>query len=424
MKTQRTLTMIFAIIIMITYCPVIFAQGIPDPNFGSEGSVLTKIQSGRDDIAQSVAIQSDGKIVVAGNSFNIIGYSNIGVVRYNKNGKLDKTFNGTGKKIINDGFCNVVVVQPDGKILIGGSVAIGSTTAFGLWRLNSDGSTDNTFGTNGYQTVSFPAGYVICFAMALQPDGKILIGGNDGNYYASAASLALARLTPNGALDNTFSDDGKFTLKLTKKSLACQKILLLSDGKILAAGQLDTVIDPNFHDEFFATRLNTDGTIDNTFGTDGMVREKNATTSTSDVCYSASLLPDGRMVMAGMSKIGGVYTSSVLCLNGNGSVDNTFGTNGWQNFTFYGSTGILYSTLAQKNNKIILVGSVTSGSIGVARLTGDGNLDPTFANAGLDTFFVSSTGIGANDAVMQKNGNIVITGFKNKSKDYFLTARI
>jgi uncharacterized delta-60 repeat protein len=404
--------------------PVAFTQGTLDPAFGTNGSVTTKIQTGRDDVGQSITTQPDGKIVVAGNSFNIIGYSNIGVVRYNKNGKLDKTFNITGKKVINDGFCNVVLVQTDGKILIGGSVAIGNTTAFGLWRMNSDGSMDNTFGTNGYQTVSFPAGYVICFAMALQPDGKILIGGNDGNYYAGNSSLALARLTPTGALDNTFSGDGKYTLNLIHKSLACQKILLQPNGKIIAAGQLDTIIDPNFHDEFFAARLNIDGTIDNTFGTGGIVREKNSTSSTSDVCYSAALRPDGKIVLAGMSKTGISYTSSILCLNNDGSVNSAFGTSGWQNLSFYGATGILYTTLAQKNNKIIVVGSVAGSSIGVARFTTTGQPDASFANAGLDTFIYSPGHIGANDAIMERNGNILVTGFKTITTDYFLTARI
>src|SRR5205085_2021568 len=128
-------------------------QGIPDISFSNDGKVLTKINKSRDDIGQSVAIQPDGKVVVIGNSFNMIEQSNIGVVRYKANGKADKTFNGTGKLIIKNGFCNVVRVQNDGKIVIGGSVAQGSSTLFGIWRLNTDGTNDNTFGTNGYVSV-------------------------------------------------------------------------------------------------------------------------------------------------------------------------------------------------------------------------------------------------------------------------------
>ena len=400
---------------------MLFSQGTPDLSFGIDGKVLTKITKNRDDIGQSVTVQSNGKTIVIGNSFNTIGYSDIGIVRYKANGRLDKTFNGTGKQLIKNAFCNVVKVQQDGKIAIGGSVAIGSTTAFGLWRLNSDGTLDNTFGVNGYQEVKF-GGYVICFAMTLQNDGKILIGGNDGNFYAGNSSLIIARLNTDGTLDNTFSGDGKFSFNLTKKSLTCKEILLQPDGKIIAAGVLDTVRDPVFINEFYAMRINSDGTVDGTFGNGGYTRAK---ATTSDVAYSAALLPDGRTVMSGFSDFGSYNRASVLALNADGTVDNAFGTNGWVYPDFYGGSGIFTATMAQTNGKIILAGVIyntnATSSIGLARLNDDGTFDLTFAHAGRDTFF--NGGIYCNDATMQNDGKIVVTGWQLKGNDYLMTAR-
>lgn len=429
MKTIKQILNPFlgAIMILLQTTGFVFSQAnaVPDPNFGTGGQVLTKIKPSNDDIAQSVAIQADGKIVVAGNSFNMIGYSDMPVIRYKKSGKLDRTFNATGKKIIPDAFCNIVAIQADGKIVIGGSKAVGSNTVFGLWRLNADGTTDNTFGTNGAQTVSF-SGYVICFAMVIQPDGKILIGGNDGNFYAGHSSLALARLTPSGQLDNTFDGDGKFSYSLTKKSLACQKILLQPDGKIIAAGQLDTIVDPYFRNEFFAMRLNADGSVDPSFGNNGMMRAKN---SNSDNCYNAGLLPDGRIVLAGFSQFTGYNTSSALCLKSNGTVDQTFGTSGWVYLSFFNATSsIMYGVAVQGNGKVILAGTAMYSpsyvnAIALARLNSDGTMDATFGNGGMDTSFVSASGMGCNDVVLQPDGKIVITGYKMQTHDYFMTAR-
>lgn len=414
-------------ILFLIHPRLLFAQATLDPSFSQDGWTATKIDNSRDDIGQSVAIQPDKKIVVAGNSFDWLGYSNIGVVRYKPNGKPDPTFNQAGIKIINDGFCNVVAIQNDGKIVVGGSVAQGSSTLFGVWRLNADGSTDNTFGTNGFKSIAF-SGYVICFTMLIQPDGKILIAGNDGNFYAGHASMAIARLTTDGSLDNTFSGDGKFTLNLTNKSLQCQKLLLQPDGKIIAAGTLDTIIlTAFFQNEFFCTRLNSDGTMDNTFGVNGIQRQRN---SNSDNCYAAGLMPDGKIILGGFSEFTGYNSSSVLCLNQNGTVNASYGTNGWTYIDMYGGSQFITGLAIQKNGKAIFAGYVylpdQKNAVVVGRLKKNGTLDNAFTSGGMDTFFLSSSSkpVACNDVVLQKDNNIVITGYITLSNDAFLTARI
>ena len=240
--------------------------------------------------------------------------------------------------------------------------------------------------------------------------------------------MAIARLNTDGSLDNTFSGDGKFTLNLTNKSLECQKLIVQPDGKIIAAGTLDTIVqDAFFRNEFFCTRLNVDGTIDNTFGVNGIQRQKN---SISDNCYTAGLMPDGKIILGGFSSFTGYNTPSFLCLFPNGTVNTNYGTNGWQYVDLFGGTQFVMSIAIQKDGKAIFGGygyfSDQSNAIIVGRLKKNGAPDNTFVSGGVDTFFrsTSSNAVACFDLALQKDGNILITGYKTLSKEAFLTARI
>ncbi|MEP7127268.1 MAG: delta-60 repeat domain-containing protein [Chitinophagales bacterium] len=422
----RLLALITGILLMTSV--LLHAQTTPRPDatFGTGGQVLTKIKTSNDDISLSVAIQPDGKIVVAGNSHNLPGSSDMTVVRYKKNGQLDKSFNESGKWIVKNTFCNIVAIQQDGKIVVGGSKSIGSSFVFDVWRLNADGSIDNGFGNNGEQTIMF-SGYVICFAMTIQPDGKILIGGNDGNFNAGNTSLVIARLNPDGQPDNIFSGDGKYEFKLPKNGLSCHRILVQPDGKIIVAGQLDTIVDATYKNEFFALRMFSDGGIDSSFGNNGIFRKKN---SNSDNCFSAGLLPDGKIILAGSSQFTGYKAASVLGLNANGTVDNTFGSNGWLYPNFFGNAGAIINSMAlQDDGKFILAGQASysianTTAIALARVNGNGTMDLTFGTGGVDTSFVSPSGtVACNDVALMTNGKIVLTGYQLQAHDYFMTAR-
>jgi uncharacterized delta-60 repeat protein len=406
--------------LLFTLTSIVHAQGtgVLDPGFGDNGKVLSKIGANRDDISQSVAVTPDNKIIVSGNSFNSIGYSNTGVIRYKQNGKPE------GTRIINDVFANVVLVQPDNKIVLGGAVAVGSVAVFDVWRLNSDGTTDSTFGNGGSQKIPFNNGSVICYAMTIQPNGKILIGGST-DVNGSYSNLVMARLNTDGSLDNSFGVGGKFSKTLSFRSLSCQKILVQPNGNIIAAGQYDTIINFEFfHHYMYALRLTNRGAIDSSFGKNGWVRYGN---TSNDYCYSAGLLPDSRIILAGFSESGTSRPASVLCLKKNGAVDKSFGTNGWQYITFPGGSAIANATCIQQNGKPVLAGSTTfaggTQAVFLARLNTNGTLDSSFANNGKDTFFTSTSGVGCNDAVLQADGKIVITGYQGPSHYYYLTAR-
>jgi uncharacterized delta-60 repeat protein len=391
----------------------------PDPNFDGDGIKLSKINAARDDISQSVAVTPDGKIVVAGNSINSNGYSNIGVVRYKWNGTPDNTLNGTGKIIISNAFCSNVTVQADKKIVVSGTVTIGNTGTFRIWRFNENGSPDNTFGISGVQTVSFTNG-VISFALTLQPDGKILAGGyQQGTGGSAFGSMVLFRLTASGMPDNSFGSNGKFSLSQSRWALDCHKILVQPDGKIVTAGKADTItLSAIVYSHFFSTRINANGTLDAAYGINGIVKQRN---SYNDYCYSAGLLPGGKIVLGGFSIIGSSNLASALCLNANGTVNNLFGNNGWK-YVDYGGSSIGRGIAIQGDGKIILAGNANLNAIGIARLNTDGTPDASFGNNGVDTL-AFNTYAACNAVALQSNGKIVITGYKDQGYDYFLTVR-
>src|SRR5205814_4259233 len=194
---------------------VLAVDGDLDPTFGTDGKVLTDFDHSTD-IAYAVAVQTDGKLVVVGTTYRDNDFSNedFAVARYNPDGTLDKTF-GVGGKVQTDfpglaAVASSVVVQPDGKILVaGGAFPLFTFLGdFKVVRYNLDGSLDSSFGNGGIVTTSFPGQGSYAFAVALQPDGKIIAAETDfvnfTNDDSSNTDFAVARYNPDGTPDTTF----------------------------------------------------------------------------------------------------------------------------------------------------------------------------------------------------------------------------
>jgi uncharacterized delta-60 repeat protein len=177
--------------------------------------------------------------VVCGNTL-VTGDYDFAVARYNTNGSLDTTFNGTGIFIASlsgatDDVCYSVNIQTDGKIILGGYYFNGANFQFGIARLNSNGSFDTTFNTTGYVITSVGTGFAFPFAVALQPDNKILLGG----FGASGVSddFAIIRYNTNGSLDTSFGTTGITFPSMTVNEDRAYSLQLQSDGKIVLAGR-------------------------------------------------------------------------------------------------------------------------------------------------------------------------------------------
>ena len=242
------------------------APGGLDTTFGSNGKVKTDFNR-NNDLAYGMALQSDGKVIVAGISFAGISAEggDFAVARYNTNGTLDTSF-GVGGKVTTDfgltETASSVVVQSDGKIIVaGGTYPIfpSSGGQFALVRYNSNGSLDTSFGDNGLVRTTFSSSGCYASALALQADGKIIAAGTNYRDFSSNSDFGVARYNSNGTLDTSFGTSGLVSTEFNGMLDAASSVLIQSDGKIVAVGSASS--SATFYD-FALVRYLSNGQID------------------------------------------------------------------------------------------------------------------------------------------------------------------
>jgi len=400
------------------------AAGDLDSTFGVGGQVTTDLKRSTD-LANAVAIQADGKLVVVGQTYQNNDFSgeDFVVARYNPDGTLDRTFGSRGRVRTDfPGLAAVpssVVIQPDGKIVVAGGAFPLFTFAgdFKIVRYNRNGSLDTSFGDGGIVTTIFPAGSY-AFDVALQADGKIIAAGthfidfNPGEM--SDTDFALARYNPDGTPDATFGTGGQVTTDFLGKEDDAFSVLIQPDGKIVAVGSANDPV--NFYD-FAAVRYLSNGTIDTSFGVAGKV-STDFRGGGFDRAHSAALQPDGSIVAAGfaITVSGGSENFAVARYNSSGVLDTTFSGDGKTQINFGSCCQSAYEVLLQSDGKIVTVGFPNSESSDsdfvVARLDSAGALDNTFGIGGkVRTSFGDLNG-GAFGAALQADGKIVAVGFQ------------
>ncbi|MBY0512282.1 MAG: hypothetical protein K2P78_00010 [Gemmataceae bacterium] len=378
--------------------------GTLDPSFGTGGAVVSDF--GQNDTAAAVVLQPDGKLVVAGTTAPAVGGSSFLVARYNPNGTLDTTFGGgTGKATVSFlGFdqAAAVALTPDGKIVVvGTTVTNGAPPAdadIAVARLNADGTLDTTFDTDGKQTVNFTTTDEGT-GVAVRPDGRVLVVGSTGG---AGSDFAAAQLTTAGALDNAFDTDGKATYDFGGADLAAA-VTLLPDGRAVLVGSTTVGVNPA---NFAVLRVTTAGAADTTFDTDG---KQTTDFGFDDRATSVVLQADGKTVVAGYA--GGTADDfAVARLATDGALDTTFNTTGKLTITF-GGVDRANAVGIQPDGKIVLAGetSFNGGDVALLRVYPNGFLDTTFGVNGQRTVTA-----GANDTgrglVILPNGRLVVAG--------------
>jgi uncharacterized delta-60 repeat protein len=295
-------------------------DGTLDISFGGTGKVVTQVGSSHD-FASSVAIQSDGRIVAAGYSYTG-GNVDFAVVRYNADGSLDTSFGGTGKVVtpISSGndFANSVAIQSDGKIVVAGYSANGANGNFAVVRYNTDGTLDTSFGGTG-KVVTAVGSSSSASSVAIQADGKIVAAGS--SYNGANGDFAVVRYNTNGTLDTSFNGTGKVVTPIGSFSDSASSVAIQADGKIVAAGNSANGAD----DDFAVVRYNTNGTLDTSFNGTGKVVTPIG--SGNDSAASVAIQADGRIVAAGGSR-GTDYNFAVVRYNSNGTLDTSFNDTG------------------------------------------------------------------------------------------------
>ena len=409
-----------------------------DPTFGTGGTVRTDF-AGNIDQANAVAIQPNGQIVAAGSSFsNSKTVEDFIVARYNANGSLDKRFGKNGK-ITTDFFRNVdsisaIAIQPDGRIVVAGFAQLGGNggnpRVFALARYRSDGSPDTSFGNGGALTTSFGGNFAAASAVMVQPDGKIVVAGTvdfNPDVPGSGLDFALARYNPGGTLDGSFGTGGKVVFDFFGSFDQANGAVLQPDGKIIVVGSAsyDSV---NRDIGFALVRFNTDGSTDFSFGTGGkqITDFFGAGAKANDVV----LQPDGKFVVAGTasdSSTRPVATDvAVARYNSNGSLDVGFGSGGETAIPFPDSASEQGNAVAVlPDGKIIVAGAAfrtfaTPPDFALVRYNSDGSLDTGFGSGGTKTTDVAGGTDEAFGIAIQSDGKVVVAG-RSFLSDFDLT---
>jgi uncharacterized delta-60 repeat protein len=377
------------------------APGDLDTSFSGDGKQTTDF-FGASDGANAVAVQADGKIVAAGYTVTTDAGRDFAIARYNSGGALDDNFDGDGKVTIDffglDDVINAIAIQPDGKIVVAG-YAENSVTLynFAVARLNPDGSRDSSFSTNGTQTLDFDLGMDIATSVAIQSDEKIVLGGTVDLF--SDEDFGLMRFMPDGSLDTTFSGDGKQRTDFGTDS-GIGGITLQANNRVVAVGWSGTGTTT----DFAVARYFANGNLDTTFSFDGKL-----TTDFSadrDYAYDVKLQADNKIVVAGQVTFSGDENFGLARYLTDGTLDTSFSGNGRVN-TDFGDEDTANALLIQANGKLLAIGQSGSDNFALARYNADGALDSTFSVDGLVlTNFPGNADAGA----LQADGQIVAAG--------------
>lgn len=452
---------------LLRYLP----NGTLDSTFGTGGKVLTEFSPGDSEFPCTVLLQPDGKIVAVGYS-----YEHPLLARYNTDGSLDNSFGNGGKVIINSGLVSNVLTSAalrlDGKIVMAG--ALNYPAQLALLQYLPDGSPDNSFGTNGLlltnqattntysatpdlalssngainlavPSTTFPPVFTIhrylpdgtpdaAFSfdgvataymekgndiptcLAVQPDGKVLVGGNV--IRNEDRGCLIARFDVDGTLDMSFSTDGLFPFGLVSTREELVDMVVQTDGKILAAAN---TLDASFVPKIILLRLKTNGTLDSTFNGTGIKIFNTAYDRVAAVAVQA----DGKIVIAGVR---GQFGRDFLLLRllANGAADNSFGTAGAVVTDFFVQNDGCVDVAIQPDGKIVAAGNAQLTNIpnigAIARYNANGTLDNTFGTGG-KVLIVGAGGsqVMPNNLLLQPDGKILLSAIlpDNDGNDNF-----
>jgi uncharacterized delta-60 repeat protein len=387
-----------------------------DNSFSGDGRRTVSL-SPNDDRATGVALGPGGRIVAAG--FSRTGGTTAvpAVVALKSGGQLDPAFSGDGKRTFSFGNADEevlgVVVQGNGRIVLAGYSTVLNPSGnedFAVARLMPNGALDHSFSGDGRRLISFGPGNDEAEGVALAPGGKVVLAGPT----ATGDRMAIARLNGDGSLDHGFSGDGKRLLGFAGTESEARDVAVARDGRITLAGEAD--------DDFAAARLTAGGRPDQSFSGDGR-RLIGFGTQALDSAGGVALR-GGKAVLAGESIPGPEQGEFALArLRADGSLDTGFSGDGKQVTDFDPDFDGANDVGIDSNGEIVAAGLII-GSVAVARYDPDGGLDASFSGDGKRIFrFTTSSGL-ASGVAIQANDRIVVAGSDFSASDDFGFARL
>lgn len=331
------------------------SDGTQDNSFGLIGKVITAIGGG-DDCCTAAIRQSDGKFLLTGRTFNGLDYD-IPILRYSPDGELDNTF-GTGGITtfdIGNDFAKAIALQQDGKILVAGYTTISSISEIIVLRFNADGTPDSSFHELGYVTTIAGELKNYAYSLAIQQDEKIVVTGVSAQ--DTCNSLTIVRYLPDGNPDSTFAEDGILVMLVGNNHDRGNAVIIQPDQKILVIG--DAVVTGK--SAIFLARFTTDGLPDISFGENGVVTTDYEDSSIG--AFAGILEPEGKIIAAGyINDPETMLDFAMVRYNNDGTLDNTFGNGGKVKTAIGDDKDNSYAAALQPDGKIILAGYATQSS--------------------------------------------------------------
>ena len=342
---------------LVAFCVVRYnTDGSLDTGFNGSGKVITSIGSTTSG-ARGVAIQSDGKIVLVGYCYSGSN-QDFCALRYNTNGILDTAFNGTGKVITpvgsNSDFAAAVAVQVDGRIVVAGSCDTGTRFDFCAIRYDTNGGLDASFNGSGKVITSYGNDEGIVSAMAIQTDGKIVLVGTCGT---SVKSFCGTRYNVDGSLDTT-ANGGLFGASPGGSVVQeASAIAIQADGKFVVAG---SCYNGAAYDFCMVRFDSSNASLD--FGFNGTWKVITPVGNSGSLANAAFVQPDGKIVLAGLCLNGGNYDFCAVRYNANGNLDSGFNGNGKLITAIGNGHDRVTAAAIQLDGKIVLAGSCAGSS--------------------------------------------------------------
>ena len=347
------------------------ADGTLDTGFGVGGKIETDLAGGfAQERARAVAIQADGKIVVAGESTVPTGDLAVALVRYNADGTLDPTF-GSGGKVFGPvviGRAFDLAILADGRIVVAGDAPVANIADdfgdFLLARFQPNGLLDTTFGTNGVVVHDMSGRTDLARNLVVQPNGALVVSG-DPFGSDPARRTSVARYDADGHLDASFATGGRLIIG---GAYVGEGLALQSDGRLVLVGTVPVLNVQNDFTHFAAMRLNSDGTFDDSFGDGGMTAT--SITGLTDVAHAVVVQADGKIVVAGEGNLINP-NFAVVRYDRNGDLDTSFAIGGKLQVDFAGLEDRAENVALQSDGKIVAGGLATAraASYGVIRAT-------------------------------------------------------
>lgn len=402
---------LFKLVLLIFYLSsnLLFAQNFFDAGFGKNGIASPEIKSIVNG-AWSLSLQKDNRIILSGWAYtDEESPSDISIVRLFEDGEIDSSFNpdglfSIGSSTWEDAYASAI--QEDGKILIAGRYYNGRSWDFLIIRFNEDGSIDSSFGQKGYIAKDFGKDDRV-FDMAIQSDGKILVCGFAERFNWD---FAISRFNQDGNIDTTFAEKGSLLLNIGTYKDVAFSIKVQNDNKIIVCGW--TYIFGSW--DFALVRLNPDGSLDKTFGATGIVttdyhRQYNT-------AHSVAIQSDGKYIAAGYTGKPGSSDTDIMLVryNTDGTIDNSFGDNGIVLADYENADDFAWVVKVDKYDKLVVGGNTTinnSKILEVARFNSDGSPDISFGKNGILVTQITGFEEECRDLLIQPDGKILIAGY-------------